>query len=73
MPETLALTHSQRPYTTDSPLAYLLDLAARSARPGEDEQREDAVTAVAHHVTTATASPSRHPWRQSFAAREEER
>jgi hypothetical protein len=50
MPETLAHSRPQRLYSADSPLAYLLDLATHSAGPGEGEQREDAVTAAAHHV-----------------------
>ncbi|MFF3312987.1 hypothetical protein [Streptomyces sp. NPDC002952] len=39
-----------RPYAADSPLAYLLDLAAEAIGPSEDEQRDDAQTTAAHHI-----------------------
>ena len=42
-----------RPYAADSPLAHLLDMAQAVGQPTEDEQREDAVTAAAHHIYTA--------------------
>ncbi|MFE1056992.1 hypothetical protein [Streptomyces rochei] len=51
MTEILALP--TRPYAADSPLAYLLDMAADAAGPTEDEQRDDAETTAAHHVYTA--------------------
>lgn len=40
-------------YAPDSPLAYLLDLAASMSGPDEAEMREDAATTAAHHVYTA--------------------
>lgn len=48
-------THArpQRPYAADSPLAYLLNLAAQAAGPDENEQRTDAETAAAHHIYQA--------------------
>ncbi|MEU3663976.1 hypothetical protein AB0E77_30155 [Streptomyces sp. NPDC032940] len=51
MTEILALP--TRPYAADSPLAYLLDMAAEAAGPTEEEQRDDAETTAAHHVYTA--------------------
>jgi hypothetical protein len=43
-----------RPYADDSPLAYLMDLAAEAHHvPTDDEQREDAVTTAAHHIYDA--------------------
>ncbi|WP_217236842.1 hypothetical protein [Streptomyces sp. AC555_RSS877] len=47
---TETLTHLTRPYAPDSPLAYLLDLAADADGPSEDEQRDDAQTTAAHHI-----------------------
>jgi hypothetical protein len=40
-------------YAPDSPLAFLLDLAATVHGPDETEQREDAATTAAHHTYTA--------------------
>ncbi|MFI8234939.1 hypothetical protein ACIGDI_39710 [Streptomyces sp. NPDC085900] len=40
-------------YAADSPLAVLLDLAAQATGPDEDEQRDDAQTAAAHHIYQA--------------------
>ncbi|GHB68036.1 hypothetical protein GCM10010377_68690 [Streptomyces viridiviolaceus] len=51
MTEILALP--TRPYAADSPLAYLLDLAAEAGVPSEEEQRDDAETTAAHHVYSA--------------------
>lgn len=53
MTEILALARPQRPYAPDSPLAYLLDLAAQTSGPDEDEQRADAETTAAHHLYQA--------------------
>ncbi|MGW7261142.1 hypothetical protein [Streptomyces sp. NPDC054834] len=44
-----------RPYAPDSPLALLLELAADATGPDENEQRQDAETAAAHHVYRAYA------------------
>ncbi|WP_331719065.1 hypothetical protein OG985_48795 (plasmid) [Streptomyces sp. NBC_00289] len=54
MTETL---HSPaRAFGADSPLAYLLDLADQaSGAPSDQEQRDDAETAAAHHVYQAYA------------------
>ncbi|WP_406190517.1 hypothetical protein OG331_51365 [Streptomyces sp. NBC_01017] len=41
---------TQPPYAADSPLAYLLHLAADDDGPSEDEQRDDAQTVAAHHA-----------------------
>ncbi|MGV9290986.1 hypothetical protein [Streptomyces sp. NPDC003719] len=51
MTEILALP--TRPYAANSPLAYLLDMAAEAAGPTEEEQRDDAETTAAHHVYNA--------------------
>ncbi|WP_405512047.1 hypothetical protein [Streptomyces canus] len=48
------LTTATRPYAADSPLAHLLDMAQAVGQPTEDEQREDAVTAAAHYIYTAS-------------------
>ncbi|MFJ3229240.1 hypothetical protein ACIPJS_38650 [Streptomyces sp. NPDC086783] len=47
---TATLHTPARSYAADSPLAYLLDLANDTAGPSEDEQRDEAETAAAHHV-----------------------
>ena len=47
------LTAAPRPYDADSPLAHLLDMVQAVGQPSEDEQREDAVTAAAHHIYNA--------------------
>ncbi|MFF3420290.1 hypothetical protein ACFYW9_37360 [Streptomyces sp. NPDC002698] len=40
-----------RPYGADSPFAHLLDIAAQTVgAPSEDEQRDEAETAAAHHL-----------------------
>lgn len=44
------LTTATRPYDADSPLAHLLNMVQALGRPTQDEQREDAVTAVARYV-----------------------
>jgi hypothetical protein len=46
-------TAATRPYAADSPLAHLLDMVQAVGQPTEDEQREDAVTAAAHHIYNA--------------------
>ncbi|MGW5568206.1 hypothetical protein ACWEWD_32975 [Streptomyces tendae] len=51
MTDILALP--TRPYAADSPLAYLLDMAAEAAGPTEEEQRDDAETTAAHHIYSA--------------------
>ncbi|MFJ9635048.1 hypothetical protein ACIRU8_45890, partial [Streptomyces sp. NPDC101175] len=50
MPDTLVFTSPARPYAADSPLAFLLDLAADASGPDDSEQRSDAETAAAHYV-----------------------
>ncbi|MDQ0605514.1 hypothetical protein QF037_009947 [Streptomyces canus] len=47
---TDTVTSIQRRYAADSPLAYLLELAADADVDSEDEQRDDAQTAAAHHI-----------------------
>ncbi|MFJ4633898.1 hypothetical protein [Streptomyces sp. NPDC088847] len=44
---------ADRPYAADSPLAFLLDLAADASGPDETEQRDNAETAAAHYVYRA--------------------
>ncbi|MFG2351999.1 hypothetical protein [Streptomyces phaeochromogenes] len=45
-----------RPYAADSPLAYLMDIAAEAVdAPSEDEERDGAETAAAQHVFRAYA------------------
>ncbi|MFF1446135.1 hypothetical protein [Streptomyces sp. NPDC058295] len=51
MPDTATTT--ARPYAADSPLAFLLEIAADACGPSESEQREDAETAAAHHTYAA--------------------
>ncbi|MFE1442943.1 hypothetical protein [Streptomyces sp. NPDC058739] len=46
-------TTRPRPYAADSPLAHLLDMAQAVTAPTEDDQRDEAVTAAAHHAYTA--------------------
>ncbi|MEU1193553.1 hypothetical protein [Streptomyces sp. NPDC005859] len=46
-------TATTRPYGPDSPLAFLLEVAADACSPDESEQREDAETAAAHHTYAA--------------------
>ncbi|MGW0801336.1 hypothetical protein [Streptomyces sp. NPDC002692] len=53
---TDTLTPLTRHYDPDSALAYLLDLADQAAGPTEQEQRDDAETAAAHHICTAYPS-----------------
>ncbi|MEU8952457.1 hypothetical protein [Streptomyces sp. NPDC048489] len=53
---TDTLTPFARRYGADSPLAYLLDLAEQAAGPTEQEPRDDAETAAAHHTYTAYPS-----------------
>ncbi|MER5200493.1 hypothetical protein ACWD3J_44230 [Streptomyces sp. NPDC002755] len=48
MPDTTG-----RPYAPGSPLAFLLEIAADTCGPDENEQREDAETAAAHHTYAA--------------------
>ncbi|MEH0557343.1 hypothetical protein [Streptomyces sp. B21-101] len=43
-------TTTTRPYGPDSPLAFLLEVAADACGPDEGEQREDAESAAAHHL-----------------------
>ncbi|MGW6926531.1 hypothetical protein ACWGA9_35605 [Streptomyces sp. NPDC054950] len=50
MPDT---TTTARPYGPDSPLAFLLEVAADAHGPEDSEQREDAETAAAHHIYAA--------------------
>jgi hypothetical protein len=49
------ILHAPAPsYSADSPLAYLLELADQAGgAPTEEEQRDDAETAAAHHVYNA--------------------
>ncbi|MFF3208364.1 hypothetical protein [Streptomyces sp. NPDC002962] len=49
MPDTI----TNLPYGPDSPLAFLLEVAADAVGPDESEQREDAETAAAHHTYAA--------------------
>ncbi|MFJ4633571.1 hypothetical protein [Streptomyces sp. NPDC088847] len=53
MRDTLALTAPAPMYAADSPLAFLLDLAADTVGPDAAEQRDDAETGAAHHTYTA--------------------
>ncbi|WP_331730811.1 hypothetical protein OG933_45195 (plasmid) [Streptomyces sp. NBC_00016] len=46
-------TTTTRAYGPDSPLAFLLEVAADAYGPDESEQREDAETAAAHHTYAA--------------------
>lgn len=46
-------TSLARPYGSDSPLAVLLGIATDTAGPDDDEQRDDAETAAAHHIYNA--------------------
>ncbi|MER5584802.1 hypothetical protein ABT090_24625 [Streptomyces asoensis] len=43
-------TATARPYGPDSPLAFLLEVAADACSPSDSEQREDAETVAAHHT-----------------------
>ncbi|MEV6533676.1 hypothetical protein AB0M86_29460 [Streptomyces sp. NPDC051639] len=53
---TDTLTPLARCYGADSPLAFLLDLAAQNAGPTDQEQRDDAETAAVHHTYNAYTS-----------------
>ncbi|WP_331724020.1 hypothetical protein [Streptomyces sp. NBC_00005] len=53
-------TLAQLPYAADSPIAYLLDLAADVDEPSEDEQRDDAQTTAAHHIYRAYLNSISH-------------